>query len=106
MAKKRGPVVGIDTEFVEDDTPVSLPDGTLLDDDAAAAYAEQVLADARRRNLIPGGKSLSGGGKHSPVLQVRLPEDLRQLLHRRASEQGVSDSKIARAAIEAYLNAS
>lgn len=37
----------------------------------AAREAEQSRA-ARTAGLIPGGKSLSGGRKHSPVVQVRV----------------------------------
>jgi hypothetical protein len=52
--------------------------------------------DKRRANLTPGGKSLSGGGEISPVLQVRLPKDARARLHEKAQAAGVSDSKYAR----------
>lgn len=103
MGERKIPTFGPETEFIDDDTPVTLPDGTVLDGDAADEYAERVKDNIRRRNLVPGGKSLSGGGKHSPVLQVRLPEETRKRLHELAEEQGVSDSKVARAAIEAYL---
>lgn len=101
MKKIRNEDLGItpETEFID------APDGEtagLTDEDAEALALEAI----RRRNLVPGGKSLSGGGKHSPVLQVRLPEELRARLHERAVSEGVGDSKIARAAIEAYLNAS
>lgn len=100
---KKLPKFGPNTEIVNDNTPVTLPDGTVLDDEAAEEYAQQVKANIRNRALVPGGKSLSGDGSHSPVLNVRLPAELRRRLHTRAVEEGVGDSKIARAAIEAYL---
>ena len=97
MKKVRNEDLGItpETEFVVDSNNVA----GLTDDQAE----ELALEAIRRRNLIPGGKSLSGGGKHSPVLQVHLSEGTRARLHERAQSAGVSDSKIARAAIETYL---
>lgn len=86
-----------------DDSPVTLPDGTVLDGPAAEDYAERVLDDARRRNLIPGGKSLSGGRTHSPVVQARVSAELHSKLTSRAAEEGVSVSKLTRKAIERYL---
>lgn len=102
MKKIRNEDLGItpETEFV--DAPDEETAGGLTDDDAEALALEAI----RRRNLIPGRKSLTGGTKHSPVLQVRLPEDVREQLHERAKGEGVSDSKVARQAIIAYLNAS
>jgi len=87
----------------QDETPVTLPDGTVLDGTAAEEYARRVLDDARRRNLIPGGKSLSGAGQHSPTVQVRVPVDLRRRLEERAAAEGVSLSRLAREALERYL---
>ena len=82
---------------------MTLPDGTVLDGTAAEEYARRVLDDARRRNLIPGGKSLSGAGQHSPTVQVRVPVDLRRRLEERAAAEGVSLSRLAREALERYL---
>lgn len=67
------------------------------------SYGRRPKDNIRRRNLVPGGKSLSSDGSHSPALNVRLPVKLRVRLHARAIAEGVGDSKIARAAIEAYL---
>ncbi len=84
--------------FVEDSDDDELPNGM------TEAEAERIANEAiRRRNLIPGRKSLSGGKKHSPVLQVRLPEDVRERLNERARGEGVSASKVARRAITEYL---
>jgi predicted HicB family RNase H-like nuclease len=61
------------------------------------------IVDRVHRNLVPGGKSLSGGSKHSPVVQVRLAEDTRDELAARAKARGVSVSKYAREIIEQAL---
>lgn len=92
--------------FVDDlDTEEVYYHGERLTKERAAEIAEEVLAKARRENLIPGGKSLSGGGKHSPTVQFRVPERLREALDERAASEGVTPSRLARKALEEYLNA-
>lgn len=100
---KKFPEFGPNTEVIDDHTPVTLPDGTVLDDVAAEEYAAQVKANIRNRNLVPGGKSLNGDGTHSRAISVRLPDHLHKRLHERAVTEGVGDSMIIRAAVEAYL---
>lgn len=79
--------------------------GERLTEERAEAIADVFEAKARSRaNLIPGGKSLSGEGKKSPVVQFRVPEGLRALLDERAEEEGVTPSRLARKALEKYLN--
>lgn len=90
----------------DDDTPVTLPDGTVLDGEAAEAFARAKIDEARRRGLIPGRKSLTGGSVHSPVLQVRLPEQVHDELVARARDRGVPVSRVARELIESALRAS
>lgn len=82
---------------------IRLKDGRRLTDDLAEELAEEALEEARRRNLIPGRKSLTGGDVHSPRVQFRLPESLRSAAERRAVEEGVSLSALARQALEEYL---
>lgn len=77
--------------------------GRRLTDEGATERAEETLAEVRRRNLLPGGKSLSGGDTHSPVVQFRVPKQLRAQLEERAAAEGVSPSKVARRALEQYL---
>jgi hypothetical protein len=78
-------------------------DGERLTDERADAIAEDVLAKVRARNLIPGGKSLSGGGKHSPVVQARVPEDVRARLEAIAERRGVRPSRLLREAIDQFI---
>jgi predicted HicB family RNase H-like nuclease len=77
--------------------------GERLTDERAAQIAEEALAEARLRNLIPGGKSLSGDGSHSPRVQFRVPQQLHDDAERAAREEGVSLSTLARRALEQYV---
>lgn len=73
--------VDLDTEIVR------LRDGRRLTNELAEKLAAQTLAEARRRNLVPGRKSLSGGAVHSPRVQFRLPDSLRVAAEKRAAEE-------------------
>lgn len=91
---------------------VRLHDGRRLTEDlaeqlAAKAPAPQVRAalDKKLANLIPGGKSLTGGSTHSPVVQFRVPDQLRERLRERAEAEGKSQSALAREALERFLSA-
>ncbi len=44
--------------------------GERLTEERAEQIAEEALAAARAKNLIPGGKSLSGKGDHSPAIPM------------------------------------
>lgn len=71
-----------------------------------AREAEEALPKFRRgAGLIPGGKSLSGGKKHSPTVQVVLSEDVKARLTEEAEHAGMSVSKYARQLIESHLGA-
>jgi len=58
--------------------------------------------DPRRENLRPGGKSLTGGRVHSPVIQLRVSEDLRDWYAEQADAAGVGLSKYVRQVLEAH----
>lgn len=88
--------------IIETDEPI-VYHGEELTDDRAEEIAEDAIKTIRERNLIPGGKSLSGGGRHSPLVQFRVPADLRRRLDERAEAEHRSASKIARDALERYL---
>lgn len=89
--------VDLDTEVVH------LKDGRRLTNELAEQLAEEALAEARRRNLVPGRKSLTGGNVHSPRVQFRVPESLLDAAEERAAREGVSLSVLAREALEYYL---
>ncbi len=81
-----------------------LRSGQRLTEDLAEQLANDARAEIRQRNLIPGRKSLSGvTGQHSPTIRVRVPEDLRVLAERRAADEGITLSVLARDALAAYL---
>jgi hypothetical protein len=67
-----------------------------------AAEAERRL-NTRAANLIPGGKSLSGNGKHSPVVQTRVPAVIHAKLQAIAYVRRVSVSKVLREAIDEFV---
>jgi predicted HicB family RNase H-like nuclease len=85
-----------------DEEEFTLPDGTRLTEERARQIA--AVSEQRRANLVPGRKSLSGGSTHSPVIQVRVPEALREELRQVADERGVSVSKLARDILEESLH--
>ncbi len=86
-----------------DEEDVRLANGTRLTEELAEQLARKAVAEARRRNLIPGRKSLAGDGSHSPRVQFRVPESLRAAAEARAAAEGVSLSVLAREALEHYL---
>jgi predicted HicB family RNase H-like nuclease len=99
-------VVTADTEISPidlDREEFTLRGGRRLTEALAKELADEARAEIRRGNLIPGRKSLSASGQHSPVIHVRVPEQLHERAERRAAAEGVSLSKLAREALEAYL---
>jgi hypothetical protein len=91
-------VVGPDIDLDEEE--FILKGGRRLTNELAEQIAEETLSEVRRRNLIQGGKSLSGGSVHSPRVQFRVPEELRTQAERVAEDEGVSLSALARHALE------
>jgi predicted HicB family RNase H-like nuclease len=77
--------------------------GERLTNQRAEEIAQETLAEIRLRNLVPGRKSLSGGTKHSPRVQFRVPDEIREQAEKRAREKGISLSALAREALEQYL---
>ena len=103
MPKDHKPKYLVGPDLALDEEEFILKDGRRLTNELADQIADETLAGARRRNLIPGGKSLSGGGVHSPRVQFRVPQDLREQAERVAEDEGVSLSALARHALEDYL---
>ena len=63
----------------------------------------EVDGKARRaRNLIPGGKSLSGDG-HSPELKARVPKALKAEFVAEARQQRTTPAKLLRKIVTDYL---
>ena len=99
-------VVRPDTEISDIDLDTEefrLRDGRRLTEELAGRLARAAQTEIRRRNLVPGRKSLSGDGTHSPVIRVRVPEQLRAKAEQRAAAEGVSLSVLTREALELYL---
>lgn len=84
-------------------TDVRLRDGRRLTDTVADELADEMLAEARRRGVLPGRRSLTRQGVHSPRVQFRVPESLRDAAEERAAREGISLSELAREAPEHYL---
>jgi len=103
MARKTKTEYVIGSDLDLDEEEFILKDGRRLTNELAEQIAEATLAEVRRRNLIPGGKSLSGGSVHSPRVQFRVPEELRTQAERVAEDEGVSLSALARHALEDYV---
>lgn len=78
-------------------------DGERLTEERAEKLAGEVLAKAAALNLRPGGKSLSGDGKHSPVVQVRVSEHTRDKLRAIAKARGMSVSKLSRKVLDQFV---
>ncbi|MDD7812611.1 DUF2188 domain-containing protein [Mycobacterium sp. CSUR Q5927] len=90
-----------DVDLAEEEIIV---DGKRLTDERADAIARDVLAKVRARTLVPGGKSLSGEGKHSPVVQVRVSETTRNALQEIAHARSMSVSKLSRQVLDEFVS--
>jgi phenylpyruvate tautomerase PptA (4-oxalocrotonate tautomerase family) len=96
----------------DEDTVVELADldkethyvgGERLTEDNAERMVAEVLAKAQTAGLRPGGKSLSGGTKHSPVVQVRVSETTRDKLAAIARTRRMSVSKLSRQVLDDFV---
>lgn len=76
---------------VADDEQLRDRQGRLIDDD----YADEAAADALQQIRGRGRPSLSESGE-SPLLRVRLPQDLDEAVSRAAAEAGTSRSEWVR----------
>jgi hypothetical protein len=78
-------------------------EGERLTDERAEQLAAEMLARVRTKNLRPGGKSLSGDQKHSPVVQVRVSQHTRDKLRVIARARGMSVSKLSRKVLDEFV---
>jgi hypothetical protein len=110
MSKERNPadyVIGDDVEIsdIDLDQEEVYVDGKRFTEADASAMADELERTAHERaaNLIPGGKSLSGDGSHSPVLQARVPAQVRARFDAIAERRGVRPSRLLREAIDQLI---
>jgi predicted HicB family RNase H-like nuclease len=94
---------GDSIEDVDLDEEVVTVKGRRLTEAGAEQLARETLAEARRRNLIPGRKSLTSGSTHSPRVQFRVPEAVAIQAQERARAEGKSLSELAREALLRHL---
>lgn len=93
----------VDVSDIDLDQEEFIYRGERLTEARAEKLAAEALRSARAKNLIPGRKSLSGDGSHSPTVQYRVPADLRDRAQQLAERTGLTVSKIGRIALEEYL---
>lgn len=108
MARKLDPTkIKFDENTVVEDVDLDKEEfyveGERLTEERAEKLVAEVLAKARAMNLRPGGKSLSGNGKHSPVVQVRVSEHTRDRLRSIAESRGMSVSKLSRKVLDEFV---
>jgi hypothetical protein len=108
MGRKLDPAkitFGEDTvvEDIDLDEEAVYVEGERLTKQRAQERAAEVLARVSALNLRPGGKSLSGDGKHSPVVQVRVSERTRDRLRAIATSRGMSVSKLSRKVLDEFV---
>lgn len=90
MSRKEEPII-ID-EDVDLDAEVVMVDGERLTNAAADALADEAARVSRERSMAnlnrEGRVSLSGGGRHSPTVQTRVPQWVKDELVAEAAELG------------------
>ena len=84
---------------------------TMTDDDFVTIDSADDIDETQLAHLIEtahrmvGRPSLTAPGRHSPALNLRLPETTKQRLVEVATARGVRQSTIVRQALEEYLAA-
>ena len=86
-----------------DRDPVTLPDGTLLDEKKAEAYGREVADRAARKRR--GRPSLTAPGVHSPHVSSRVTPELKARIDEIARRDGLGTSDVLRSALEEYVEA-
>lgn len=109
MKKARNPadyVIGGNAELSDVDLTqeeVYIKGERLTDERVEQMAAESVrLAREREANLIPGGKSLSGGSEHSPAVQVVVSKATHDKLKELARGRKMSVSKLLRPVLDEF----
>ncbi|QDF69398.1 hypothetical protein [Mycobacteroides chelonae] len=110
MSRKEEPII-LDEDVDLDDEVVTVDDERLTNADALADEAARVSRERSNANLIPGRKSLSGEGQHSPTVQTRVPQWVKDELVAEAAELGLArgnsagDGKLAQRILTAHAEA-
>jgi len=89
--------IDLDTEVIHDPHTGQRLTNALIDQDNDEID--------HRYGLIPGGKSLSGDGTHSPVLRLVVSKDTRDKVAQAAADAGMSMSRWLRRTVEEKLAA-
>jgi len=83
---------------------------TMTDDDFPTVAPQLDIDDQSAATLIAAGRAMSAGrpsltapGEHSPRLNIRVPQPLKDRLAQTAREQGRRESDVAREALSVYL---
>jgi hypothetical protein len=87
-----GPDVDLETE------EIYVADGRRLTQQLAQEIAERALARHRGR------PSVTGGGRRTPSLTVRVPQPTREALEKLAKAQGKRLADISREALDEYIS--
>lgn len=100
-------VIGDEVEVADVDLTeeaIYVGGGRLTDERVEQVAGESLrLAREREANLIPGGKSLSGGAKHSPEVQVVVSETTHTKLKELAHRRKISLSKLLRPVLDEFV---
>lgn len=83
-----------------DQEPITLPDGTVLDEAAAERLGQEIADRAARRRGRP---SLTAPGEHSPKVAVRVRPDLKASIEDIAERDGRRTADVVREALEEYV---
>lgn len=83
-----------------DKSPITLPDGTLLDEKRAEQWGEEIA-----QKHLRGRPSLHGESGSSPEVRFRLEPRVKDELDSYAARRGVTPSQVMREALRMYLDA-
>ena len=67
------------------------------------ASSRKISGTPRRDRAVPGGKSLSGDGSHSPRFTIRLDKATAQAVRDSARREGKSTAKLLRQVVTAPM---
>lgn len=98
MTKRKIKPGPIDPDIDLEQEDVRLADGRRLTNELAEQIAQRALARHRGR------PSVSGAGRRTPSMTVRVPAETREALERLAKEQDKRLADISREALDEYVS--